>query len=152
MVPGPPWVAKLAGPSRSNRQRPSALTPAVRYALDDLYSGPLPDNAPAPHRHGQGHSISDHSCSESSLWQPWPIAYSITRPWLESQGCLMPHRLLSAIATRSHGGGLSCLGAAFRSHCSLDCLACLQPRSRDLAHLCRLCGLSCLGRGCLELL
>ena len=63
--------------------------------------------------HRQGGLISHHPVATlPSGVQLWPVAYSAIRPWLQSHGVLLLHRIFSAIASCSHGPG----AAAWRPH------------------------------------
>ena len=45
----------------------------------------------------------------------WPVAYSATRPWLESHGVLLLHRLLTDVAARTLTVGSPGWGPHFAS-------------------------------------
>ena len=123
------------GPDTS-RQADLVLTSpeGLQYALDLVFTGPLPDNvAPGPHLHriAMGRAaryLTTPAATLPSGVQLWPIAYSATRPWLESHGVLMLHRLLTALAARSHGPGAPAWGphfAALTAKSAADLACCL---------------------------
>ena len=57
----------------------------------------------------------------------WPVAYSATRPWLESHGVLLLHRLVTDIASRTLSAGSPGWGPHFAA---LTCRLAAQLSSR----------------------
>ena len=116
----------LATGPDTHRQADLLLTSpsGLVYALDLVFSGPLADDsAPTAHLHRTAMGKAARYLTTPAGTLPggimlWPVAYSATRPWLESHGVLLLHRLLTDVAARTltvgspgwgpHFAGLTC--------------------------------------------